>query len=810
MKWNVPKILLALLVVISCVQIVNAEIIFEDDFEQYVLGANPIEWTSAFGISSAVSADPASSGGQAFKLVGGSSWARGEYHTLSSLPDQVALEGAVYMTSDASTRRAELGFLQPWSNFLFTFNKVGFSGNEEIWWYGKENVKLGTWEAGKWYLVRVEIDFPQETADIYINGQQVATDVQAYPKEFDWYQSYNGVWHHIILGKWGLSTGNFAYDGSNNIIYLDDVKIETIEGGSQQSYEEWTFAHTYEGSVVKTTFDDPPPWKLNCQYPDWVWNCSKWDGVPYCSECIELTRILPINLVWKGTADLTVEDVINEFTEEGWEHKLLQYPDMYVYGGLEWERVYIGKTVASSFFRTGLDKNRYHVELFEVANGLVLGQAHQDSVPTILPWEMHEAIDCEGVEWRILDFFRQETDTEWNSIYNSYAHGNGFDYPYNNGDTTIIEYDFTKKNSNLYNGASVSCPVNLHAYVDGQHIGVNEEGLLDGIPDSVYNGPNSDPEEIVIYGEHSAISFEVRADPSDPEFQDPEARKFTLTTTQSTEEGLIKLLFVDVPVTANTIATVRNANYPVLVIDEDGDGEDDFTWNADMLINTYGEGEVNHAPIVEPIDDYEVIAGNDVIFTLTYQDEDEDPLTTAFTTTLPNGDEIAGLPEGATFDGVVFSWTPTPCQGGIYEIVFEVSDGGLKETATFTVEVIVPVAIDIDPDTLNLKSNGPYITTYIELPECYDPATIDALSCCLDCDHGHFEVLADAPCSVDDYDADGIPDMMVKFNREQLVTEFSVVDFETEGKFAEVSMTLTGTISDGARFVGEDIIQVRI
>lgn len=87
--------------------------------------------------------------------------------------------------------------------------------------------------------------------------------------------------------------------------------------------------------------------------------------------------------------------------------------------------------------------------------------------------------------------------------------------------------------------------------------------------------------------------------------------------------------------------------------------------------------------------------------------------------------------------------------------------------------------MDFDPDTLNLRSRGEFVTVYIEPPEGYDISQIDAASIKL---NGIVPALA-KPTEVDDYDSDGIADLMVKFDRT------SVQDILTVGKQVEVAIT---------------------
>jgi hypothetical protein len=77
--------------------------------------------------------------------------------------------------------------------------------------------------------------------------------------------------------------------------------------------------------------------------------------------------------------------------------------------------------------------------------------------------------------------------------------------------------------------------------------------------------------------------------------------------------------------------------------------------------------------------------------------------------------------------------------------------------------------IDFDPNTLNLKSKGSFTTVYIELPEGYDVSQIDVSSILL---NSTVPALA-MPTKIGDYDGDGIPDLMVKFDRASVVALFA-------------------------------------
>ena len=115
----------------------------------------------------------------------------------------------------------------------------------------------------------------------------------------------------------------------------------------------------------------------------------------------------------------------------------------------------------------------------------------------------------------------------------------------------------------------------------------------------------------------------------------------------------------------------------------------------------------------------------------------------------------------------------------------------------------ITINLDIDPDTLNLKSKGKWITAYIELPEGYNISDIDVSSILL---NGTIPMDPNAPTAIGDYDNDGIPDLMVKFNRTS-VCEFIL----SKGiMFGNVTLTVSGKLINEIEFEGCDTIRVRM
>ena len=133
---------------------------------------------------------------------------------------------------------------------------------------------------------------------------------------------------------------------------------------------------------------------------------------------------------------------------------------------------------------------------------------------------------------------------------------------------------------------------------------------------------------------------------------------------------------------------------------------------------------------------------------------------------------------------------------------------------------VLAVAIDIHPEALNLRSRGKWITTYIELPEGYNVSYIDVSTIMLS-----DTIPAEShPVDIGDEDGDGIPDLMVKFNRygvsEHILGNIDIeVLVETRmtpyGRMVtimpsklEVKLKVTGTLADGTPFEASDTITV--
>jgi hypothetical protein len=106
-------------------------------------------------------------------------------------------------------------------------------------------------------------------------------------------------------------------------------------------------------------------------------------------------------------------------------------------------------------------------------------------------------------------------------------------------------------------------------------------------------------------------------------------------------------------------------------------------------------------------------------------------------------------------------------------------------------DIVVPATVDIDPNTLNLGSQGQWVTAYIGLPAGFDVADIDAATVKL-------EGLPALRGAVQD------DVLMVKFNRAALETNLKARNLTLP---ADVTLQVTGTVG-GVAFEGSDTIRV--
>jgi len=155
---------------------------------------------------------------------------------------------------------------------------------------------------------------------------------------------------------------------------------------------------------------------------------------------------------------------------------------------------------------------------------------------------------------------------------------------------------------------------------------------------------------------------------------------------------------------------------------------------------------------------------------------------------------------------------------GISSIAFDamlVATG--SQVFTLNISMIVRVSnfveyptwtLDIDPDVLNLKSKGRWITCYAELLEGHNLNDIDRATIWLNGTISVDPFWVDKPLGsvIGDYDNDTVPDLMVKFNRAAVI-EYLLNQNKTHGN---VTLKVTGELYDGTLFEGSDTIMAKM
>jgi hypothetical protein len=129
-------------------------------------------------------------------------------------------------------------------------------------------------------------------------------------------------------------------------------------------------------------------------------------------------------------------------------------------------------------------------------------------------------------------------------------------------------------------------------------------------------------------------------------------------------------------------------------------------------------------------------------------------------------------------------------------------------------EKIIEAVIDVDPNMINLKSKGKWITCYIDLAQGYDAHGINAETVTLNGVSAHVgeEGWATPEASAGnmvDHDGDGILERMVKFDRAalQAFLQTGTITVTVKGKLPSQAIA-GGSLPIRMSFKGTDIIRV--
>jgi hypothetical protein len=133
--------------------------------------------------------------------------------------------------------------------------------------------------------------------------------------------------------------------------------------------------------------------------------------------------------------------------------------------------------------------------------------------------------------------------------------------------------------------------------------------------------------------------------------------------------------------------------------------------------------------------------------------------------------------------------------------VTAVDQAGNKAAAAMDFEVLIAATVDFKPETLNLASKGGdgSATVFIEFPEGYSVADIDISTVRLVADETAVPA-QERPAEIADYDRDGAPDLMVKFDRAAVIGAIG-------NSVGQATLRVVGGLTDGRRFAGSDAVK---
>lgn len=169
------------------------------------------------------------------------------------------------------------------------------------------------------------------------------------------------------------------------------------------------------------------------------------------------------------------------------------------------------------------------------------------------------------------------------------------------------------------------------------------------------------------------------------------------------------------------------------------------------------------------------------------------------------------------YDGINFTTLTKGEYGGLVDVDWKPSSncalsvGGKTVLLITLINDILPVVnatIDVDPNNLNLKSKGRWITCYIKLTEDYNVNGINRTTILLNGTIPVDPLWVDKPLEsvVGDYDNDTIPDLMVKFDRAAVIS-YIISEIGYPDSPTTVTLTVAGELIDGTPFEGSDTIR---
>jgi hypothetical protein len=196
---------------------------FSDDFEDDPVGTQPnLPWDNFNGGPAMVTSSESHSPTNSISVSSGPEGSESAFVNLGeTYPDRIAYEVWTKVNSTASS--AYVGFSEEILGIMPQFNAVYFNGTEgKVYFtsadkdHGFTVPLLDSFSIGVWHKVRVEIDFANLTADVFIDDVRVGSGLQVSPKDATW--EYEGT-YSFQLNKIGVT------HALGESIYFDDFSV---------------------------------------------------------------------------------------------------------------------------------------------------------------------------------------------------------------------------------------------------------------------------------------------------------------------------------------------------------------------------------------------------------------------------------------------------------------------------------------------------------------------------------------------------------------------------------------------------------
>ncbi len=203
------------------------KLVYQNDFESMTPGTRPPGWSIWFDghdqeNRSGVSTEVSAGGSRADKLSGSGCFKRVE--ALGAGLDfsrPVTVEADICCPEVNGLKGGMIGFGVKLPFDFAIKNAVSFDRDGNIGFYGKNGfTRFCPYTPGRFYKVRIEVDFESETADVFIDGAKVGEQIEAFPRSIP-----EGTLNQVVF-----STQFFVLDSDpkafqQTAVYFDNVNI---------------------------------------------------------------------------------------------------------------------------------------------------------------------------------------------------------------------------------------------------------------------------------------------------------------------------------------------------------------------------------------------------------------------------------------------------------------------------------------------------------------------------------------------------------------------------------------------------------